>query len=30
MTNRKLPGPRADNWLEAERLVLEAREEWEV
>ena len=29
-TNRKLPGPRADNWLEAERLVLEAREEWKT
>jgi len=29
-TNRKLPGPRADNWLEVERLVLEAREEWKT
>ncbi|GAB6393213.1 MAG: 5 nucleotidase, deoxy, cytosolic type C [Treponematales bacterium] len=27
-TNRGLPGPRADNWREAERLVMEAREEW--
>ncbi|GHV87902.1 putative 5'(3')-deoxyribonucleotidase [Spirochaetia bacterium] len=27
-TNRDLPGPRADNWLEVERLVLEALEEW--
>jgi len=29
-TNRKLPGPRADNWLDVERLVLEAREEWKT
>ena len=29
-TNRKLAGPRADNWQEAERLVLEAREEWQT
>jgi len=29
-TNRKLPGPRADNWPEVERLVLEAREEWKT
>jgi 5'(3')-deoxyribonucleotidase len=29
-TNRKLPGPRADNWLEVEKLVLEAREEWKT
>jgi len=29
-TNRGLPGPRADNWLEVERLVLEAREEWKT
>jgi 5'(3')-deoxyribonucleotidase len=29
-TNRKMPGPRADNWLEVERLVLEAREEWKT
>ena len=27
-TNRELPGPRANNWQEAERLVMEAREEW--
>jgi 5'(3')-deoxyribonucleotidase len=27
-TNRDLPGPRADNWFEIERLVMEAREEW--
>jgi 5'(3')-deoxyribonucleotidase len=27
-TNRNLPGPRANNWLEVERLVMEAREEW--
>ena len=29
-TNRDLPGPRADNWLEVERIVLEAREEWKT
>ena len=27
-TNRDLPGPRADNWQDVERLVMEAREEW--
>jgi 5'(3')-deoxyribonucleotidase len=27
-TNRDLPGPRADNWFEVERLIMEAREEW--
>ena len=27
-TNREISGPRADNWLEVERLVMEAREEW--
>jgi 5'(3')-deoxyribonucleotidase len=27
-TNRTLPGPRANNWNEAELLVLEAMEEW--
>jgi len=27
-TNRDLPGPRANNWLEVEHLVMEAREEW--
>jgi 5'(3')-deoxyribonucleotidase len=29
-TNRGIPGPRADNWQEAERLVMEAREEWKT
>jgi len=29
-TNRKLPGPRVDNWHEAERLIMEAREEWKT
>jgi 5'(3')-deoxyribonucleotidase len=29
-TNRSLPGPRADNWQEAEHLVMEAREEWKT
>jgi 5'(3')-deoxyribonucleotidase len=29
-TNRGLGGPRADNWQEVERLVLEAREEWKT
>jgi len=27
-TNRGLPGPRADNWFEVERLIMDAREEW--
>jgi hypothetical protein len=27
-TNRDLGGPRADNWQDAERLVMEAKEEW--
>jgi 5'(3')-deoxyribonucleotidase len=27
-TNRELPGPRADTWLEVEKLVMEALEEW--
>jgi len=27
-TNRNLPDPRANNWFEVERLVMEAREEW--
>jgi len=27
-TNRDLPGPRADNWFDVERMVMEAREEW--
>ncbi|MDR2210846.1 MAG: 5'-nucleotidase [Spirochaetaceae bacterium] len=29
-TNRGLPGPRADSWPEAERIVLEAMEEWKT
>jgi len=29
-TNRELPGLRAENWKEVERLVLEAREEWQT
>jgi 5'(3')-deoxyribonucleotidase len=29
-TNRDLPGPRVENWFEAERLVMEAREEWKT
>jgi len=27
-TNRDLPGPRANNWFEVEKMVMEAREEW--
>jgi len=27
-TNRDLPGPRANNWHEVEKMVMEAREEW--
>jgi 5'(3')-deoxyribonucleotidase len=27
-TNREMPGPRAENWFEVERMVMEAREEW--
>ena len=27
-TNRDLPGPRVNDWLEAERLIMDAREEW--
>jgi 5'(3')-deoxyribonucleotidase len=27
-TNKSLPGPRADSWPEAEKIVLEAMEEW--
>jgi len=27
-TNRELPGPRANNWFEVEKIVMEAREEW--
>ena len=29
-TNRDIPGPRADNWFEVERMVMEAREEWKT
>jgi len=29
-TNRDLAGPRANSWQEVERLVLEAREEWQT
>jgi len=29
-TNREIPGPRANNWQEVERLVMEAREEWQT
>ena len=29
-TNRDLPGPRVDNWKEAEHLIMEAREEWKT
>jgi 5'(3')-deoxyribonucleotidase len=29
-TNREITGPRADNWQEVERLVMEAREEWQT
>ncbi|MCL2441405.1 MAG: 5'-nucleotidase [Treponema sp.] len=27
-TNRELPGPRANDWFEVEKIVMEAREEW--
>ncbi|MDR0301296.1 MAG: 5'-nucleotidase [Treponema sp.] len=27
-TNRDLPGPRANNWFEVERMIMDAREEW--
>jgi 5'(3')-deoxyribonucleotidase len=27
-TNRSLPGPRANDWYEVERLVMDAREDW--
>ncbi len=27
-TNQDMPGPRANNWLEVERMVMEALEEW--
>ena len=29
-TNRHISGPRADSWLDVERLVMEAREEWKT
>jgi len=29
-TNRGLPGPRAENWLDVEKLVMEACEEWKT
>jgi 5'(3')-deoxyribonucleotidase len=29
-TNRDIPGPRADSWLDVEKMALEAREEWET
>ncbi|AEF81182.1 5' nucleotidase, NT5C type [Leadbettera azotonutricia] len=29
-TNRDFPGPRADTWQDVERLVMEAREEWQT
>ena len=29
-TNRDLPGPRASNWQEVERLVMEAMKEWQT
>jgi 5'(3')-deoxyribonucleotidase len=29
-TNRHIPAPRANNWLEVERLVLEALDEWKT
>jgi 5'(3')-deoxyribonucleotidase len=29
-TNLDLPGPRAENWFEVERLVMEAKEEWKT
>ncbi|MDR1898756.1 MAG: 5'-nucleotidase [Treponema sp.] len=29
-TNRDMPGPRVDSWLEAEQLVMEALEEWKT
>jgi 5'(3')-deoxyribonucleotidase len=29
-TNRGLPGPRAETWQDVERLVMEAREEWQT
>jgi 5'(3')-deoxyribonucleotidase len=29
-TNRRLPGPRADNWADVENIVMEAQEEWKT
>ena len=29
-TNKDMEGPRANNWFEAEKLVMEAREEWKT
>jgi len=29
-TNRDLPGPRANNWAEVEKMVMEFREEWKT
>jgi 5'(3')-deoxyribonucleotidase len=29
-TNRGLPGPRAENWLDVEKIVMEACEEWKT
>jgi len=29
-TNRQLPAPRADNWADVERMVMEFREEWKT
>ena len=29
-TNRDLPGPRAETWLDVERIVMEVREEWQT
>ena len=29
-TNLDLPGPRADNWFDVEKIVMEAREEWKT
>ena len=29
-TNREMAGPRANNWFDVERLVMEAREEWKT
>ena len=29
-TNRDFPGPRANNWFEVEKIVMEAMEEWKT